>query len=199
MKVVICLLAAVLSISTAFQVPTIPGSRAVSQKECRHHRYPTFLRAEGGDDNADLLFVKSTLETQYPNFYKILSKNDAVWKALANAEGGGFTIFAPNAAAFAALGQNKWDQLLDARNLEQTEKIGAFHVIAETVTAEQLFNRYVCAASFPQEFGVLWTNLKGGTVFHSLITLAYYSWLFWSSLSILLLYQMKWWYPYISW
>ena len=143
MKNFICLLTVVSTcfLSTAFHVPTISSSRAIS-----HPRLPsTFLKAEGGggDDNADLLLVKSTLETQYPNFYKILSKNDAVWKALANAEGGGFTIFAPNAAAFAALGQQKWEQLLDARNLEQTEKIGAFHVIAETVTAEQLFNRYV--------------------------------------------------------
>ena len=110
-------------------------------------RQPSFLLADaggmGGEDSADLLLVKSTLEQNYPNFYQILQKNDAVWKALAGAEAGGFTIFAPNTAAFQALGQNKWDQLLDARNLEQTEKVGAYHVIAETVTADQLYNRYV--------------------------------------------------------
>ena len=97
----------------------------------------TFLRSEAAE-NQDLLIVKNFLKENYPAFSMILEKNDGVWKALGGAEGGGFTIFAPNAAAFE--GGNKKPQLLDPRNLETTEKIGAYHVIAEVVTADQLYN-----------------------------------------------------------
>ena len=64
--------------------------------------------------------------------------NDSIWKSLGGSTG--FTIFAPNAAAFSALGESKQGQLLDERNLETTQKIAAYHVIAETVTADDLFN-----------------------------------------------------------
>jgi len=52
----------------------------------------------------------------------------------------GFTIFAPNEAAFIDLGEKKLDQLGDVRNDEVTEKIASYHVILEPVTADELFN-----------------------------------------------------------
>lgn len=52
----------------------------------------------------------------------------------------GFTIFAPNEAAFAALGEKKQNSLGDVRNSEVTEKIALYHFILEPVTADQLFN-----------------------------------------------------------
>ncbi len=93
-----------------------------------------------GSDNEALLTVKSFLKENYPGLNLILEKNDSVWKALAGVEKGGFTIFAPNAAALATLGEGKQKQLSDPRNLETTQKVGAYHVIAETVSAEALFN-----------------------------------------------------------
>ena len=125
-----------MGLAQAFQASRIPSRRL--------HRFGTSaLRADETsdyEDNADLLLVKKTLEEEYPTFYQVVKLNDAVWKALAGVEGGGFTIFAPNQAAFQALGQGKVEQLLDPRNLEQAQKIGSFHVIAETVSADELFN-----------------------------------------------------------
>ena len=95
---------------------------------------------ETDDDSQDLLLVKNFLKDSYPSLNLILEKNDGVWKALGGAEGGGFTLFVPNAAAFEALDGSKKEQLLDPRNKETTEKIGAYHVIPEVVTAEQLYN-----------------------------------------------------------
>lgn len=88
--------------------------------------------------NEDLLIVKKHLEENYPAFFKLLNLNDSIWKALG--EGEGFTIFAPNTAAFTSLGDTKQEQLFDERNLETTQKVAAYHVIAESVTADDLFN-----------------------------------------------------------
>jgi uncharacterized surface protein with fasciclin (FAS1) repeats len=88
--------------------------------------------------NEDLLTVKNYLHDNYPALSKIVNLNDSIWKALG--EGEGFTIFAPNTAAFASLGDTKQEQLLDERNVETTQKIAAYHVIAEVVTADDLFN-----------------------------------------------------------
>jgi uncharacterized surface protein with fasciclin (FAS1) repeats len=88
--------------------------------------------------NEDLLTVKKYLHENYPALSKIVNLNDSIWKALG--EGEGFTIFAPNTAAFASLGDTKQEQLLDERNVETTQKIAAYHVIAEVVTADDLFN-----------------------------------------------------------
>ena len=98
------------------------------------------LRSSPESENESLLTVKAFLKENYPGFNMILEKNDSVWKALAGVDKEGFTIFAPNAGALVALGESKKQQLLDPRNLETTQKVGAYHVIAETVTAEQLFN-----------------------------------------------------------
>jgi len=52
----------------------------------------------------------------------------------------GYTVFAPNDDAFKALGDKKLMQLKDDRNREMAEKIAAYHVIAEQVTADALFD-----------------------------------------------------------
>lgn len=91
-------------------------------------------------DNEALLKVRAFLKDNYPGFNSILEQNDSIWKALAGVEQGGFTIFAPNAAALAALGEKRLQQLRDVRNLETIQKLGAYHIIAETVTADELFN-----------------------------------------------------------
>lgn len=105
------------------------------------HRPPPFVILKSSNsDSESLLTVKSFLKDNYPGFNAILELNDSIWKALAGVEEGGFTIFAPSATALQALGESKQKQLLDPRNLETTQKVGAYHVIAETVTADQLFN-----------------------------------------------------------
>eukprot|EP00957_Ditylum_brightwellii_P115079 8776729-Ditylum_brightwellii.AAC.1 len=65
--------------------------------------------------------------------------NEKVWKSV-RAAGAGCTIFAPNNAAFQNLGQKKLDQIADIRNSETVEKMGAYHVVEEPVSAEALFN-----------------------------------------------------------
>ena len=65
--------------------------------------------------------------------------NNDVMKKVSKAERG-YTIFAPNEAAFKALGDKKCEQLEDIRNEEMVEKIAAYHCIDEPVTADQLFN-----------------------------------------------------------
>jgi uncharacterized surface protein with fasciclin (FAS1) repeats len=50
-----------------------------------------------------------------------------------------FTIFAPNEAAFAELGDKKVAQLGDPRNLETSNKVAAYHVVVDDfVTAERI-------------------------------------------------------------
>jgi uncharacterized surface protein with fasciclin (FAS1) repeats len=89
-------------------------------------------------ENADLILVKNYLADNYPALSVLLQKNDNVWKALGGSDKG-FTVFAPTAGAFSALGNDMLSQLADARNRETAEKISAYHVIAEVVTAEELF------------------------------------------------------------
>jgi uncharacterized surface protein with fasciclin (FAS1) repeats len=95
-------------------------------------------------DNQNLLEVRSFLEQNYPFFYTILDTNDQVWKAVGedNTDKGeyGFTIFAPSDNALQRLGETKVSQLIDPRNLETTQKIAGYHVIAEAVTSDQLYD-----------------------------------------------------------
>jgi uncharacterized surface protein with fasciclin (FAS1) repeats len=99
---------------------------------------------EPQQENQNLLAARSFLQQNYPYFYSILEKNDQVWKAIGedNPDAGeyGFTIFAPSDDAIRNLGETKQSQLLDPRNLETTQKLAGYHVIGETVTAEQIFN-----------------------------------------------------------
>lgn len=79
------------------------------------------------------------LSANHPSFSSLLSKNGDVAKKVLKSESG-FTIFAPNESAFADLGEKRRSQLDDVRNDEVTEKIASYHVIAEPVTSDQLFN-----------------------------------------------------------
>jgi len=96
------------------------------------------------EENQNLLAVRSFLQESYPFFYSILELNDAIWKAIGEDDTDkgefGFTIFVPSDAAFQNLGETRQAQLMDPRNLETTQKIAGYHVIGETVTADQLFN-----------------------------------------------------------
>ncbi len=100
------------------------------------------------ENNQDLLIARGFLQETYPSFYAILNTNDEVWKAIGTGRGDldagqaqrGFTVFAPNEAAIRALGEKKQSQLMDARNLETTQRIAGYHVIGEVVTPDQLYN-----------------------------------------------------------
>eukprot|EP00584_Thalassiosira_punctigera_P025577 CAMPEP_0172553948 /NCGR_PEP_ID=MMETSP1067-20121228/52494_1 /TAXON_ID=265564 ORGANISM="Thalassiosira punctigera, Strain Tpunct2005C2" /NCGR_SAMPLE_ID=MMETSP1067 /ASSEMBLY_ACC=CAM_ASM_000444 /LENGTH=208 /DNA_ID=CAMNT_0013342227 /DNA_START=56 /DNA_END=682 /DNA_ORIENTATION=+ len=83
--------------------------------------------------------VDDFLAANYPSCSYLLSKTGDSLKKIIKAEVG-FTIFAPNEAAFADLGEKKREQLDDVRNDEVTEKIASYHVILEPVTADMLFN-----------------------------------------------------------
>lgn len=93
-------------------------------------------------NNDDLLQIREFLQSNYPAFYSLLDKNEDVWKAIGETEEGnevGFTVFVPSDEALQNLGEDKQNQLLDDRNLETTQKIAAYHVIGEPVTAEALY------------------------------------------------------------
>ena len=83
--------------------------------------------------------LEQTLQQYFPAFVELVEKNEALWKALRESDEEGWTIFAPNNAAFEALGEKKLSQLSDVRNLETNEKIGLYHAIGEIVTPEALF------------------------------------------------------------
>lgn len=123
------ILALLATLSNAFQVNH--GSFARPSRSATTRLYES-------TESADLILVKTYLADNYPAFSPLLQKNDDVWKALGGSAEG-FTVFAPNAAAFDALGADMVSQLADPRNRETAEKITAYHVIAEVVKAEELF------------------------------------------------------------
>lgn len=111
--------------SGAFQMPaTNTYRRSVSLYES--------VGAVGGNQ------MELFLAEYFPEFNKLLSKNEKVWKELKTAEAG-YTLFAPNSEAFKKLGDQKLQQLADPRNDELVEKIGSYHAINEPVTAQQIF------------------------------------------------------------
>lgn len=83
--------------------------------------------------------VEDYLAANYPSSSALLSKNGDTMKAIIKSPVG-FTIFAPNEAAFAELGEKRQGQLDDIRNVEVTAKVASYHVILEPVTADELFN-----------------------------------------------------------
>ena len=93
-------------------------------------------KEEGSTSDADKN-VESFLKAQYPRFYSLLSKNPEVWKAV-NESKTGSTFFAPSAEVFESLGDKKQQQMKDERNLEQVEKLGAYHVIAGEAVGEEI-------------------------------------------------------------
>lgn len=113
-----CLTASLLAASLAFNSP-------------QHHRLPT--RCLGAADDAQDFISKN-----HPQAFGLISKNNDAMKAI-NKSDSGFTVFAPNQKAFDSLGEKKRGQLQDVRNEEVTEKIAAYHVIAEPVTDKMLF------------------------------------------------------------
>ena len=98
----------------------------------QHQRIPTHCKG-AADDAQD--YISKT----HPGAFSLLSKNNDAMKAI-NKSTAGFTVFAPNEKAFESLGEKKRSQLQDVRNEEVTEKIAAYHVIAEPVTDKMLFN-----------------------------------------------------------
>jgi uncharacterized surface protein with fasciclin (FAS1) repeats len=128
--------------------------------------------------NNDVGEIQSFLESNYPDFYRIVAKNEGVWKALGDAES--YSLFATNAQAFDALGDKKRSQLEDPRNLETVEKMGLFHCVSERVTADDLFNSggvITLGGTVPVErsksggiFGVGGTDDGGVTVGGSRVT-----------------------------
>lgn len=95
------------------------------------------LSSEAQGEQNDLEFF---LAKNYPSFYKLVMKpNEKVVKTLRKNADFGFTLFVPNEAAFAKLGQKKVNQLEDIRNLETASKISDYHTVGdETVSLDVL-------------------------------------------------------------
>ncbi|CAB9525048.1 expressed unknown protein [Seminavis robusta] len=87
--------------------------------------------------------IESVIQDNYPEFYSLLSKNENVFTQLQDAydDSSGYTIFAPNSAAFAALEDKKRQQLDDPRNLETAQKMGLYHIVAEEALSMTQLNR----------------------------------------------------------
>ena len=96
-----------------------------------------FMSQETAVSSSD---IEDYLNIKFPAFMEVLSKNEKACKVLRESGSGGFTVFAPNDQAFVALGESKVASLGDPRNLETVEKIGSYHVINESVSANALFN-----------------------------------------------------------
>jgi uncharacterized surface protein with fasciclin (FAS1) repeats len=117
--------------ASAFQTTKMPAT-------CRPTRNsPTLLRESKEETGRT---VESFMSEKYPEFKALLMQNQTMWKSIQEAEVDGCTIFCPTLAAIEALGEKKRKQLKDERNLETTQKIGAYHVIlSDAVPANQLF------------------------------------------------------------
>mmetsp|Transcript_2146 Transcript_2146/g.4499 ORF Transcript_2146/g.4499 Transcript_2146/m.4499 type:complete len:210 (+) Transcript_2146:1454-2083(+) len=87
----------------------------------------------------DLLTVRSFIEEYYPSFHALIDQNDEAWKKMSDSMDG-YTFFVPSENAFAELGEKKNEQLQDIRNQETIFKIGAYHLIPEVVTFDDLYN-----------------------------------------------------------
>jgi len=134
-KAIMMLLYALLPFSLLFTSTAFQGS---TTGICR--RSKTFLRSTTPEETSEISNVEKFLNLKYPEFLTLLSKNEQAMKLLRESNNDGYTIFAPNAQAFADLGDKKRQQLEDPRNLETAEKMGAYHVIdEEAITAERLY------------------------------------------------------------
>lgn len=97
-----------------------------------------FSAAEESSETAPIT-MESVLRENYPEYHKLLSKNEKLLQELEGDNKNGFTLFAPSSAAFQALGEKKLAQLEDPRNLETAQKMGLCHVIpAETLSFTDL-------------------------------------------------------------
>jgi Fasciclin domain len=91
--------------------------------------------------------VESYVQEQHAIFWNlVLSKNDALWKALRESassnlsNNAGITLFCPTNEAMKALGEARLRQLADDRNYETVLRMGEFHAVSEPVSADVLFN-----------------------------------------------------------
>ena len=115
----------------AFQSPATTPTKLTSRALSSSSRLS--MSEEGTD-------IEAYLSERYPAFMTVLSRNEKACKVLRESGSVGFTVFAPNDEAIAALGESKVSALGDVRNTETIEKIGAYHVINEPVRADALFN-----------------------------------------------------------
>ena len=91
-------------------------------------------KADEPEDDVKNAKLEVFLEKKFPSFHGFL--NDSMRKAIKE---GSVTIFAPNEAAFEALGKKRLVQIEDPRNLETREKMGSYHVIPQqTISAIEL-------------------------------------------------------------
>jgi uncharacterized surface protein with fasciclin (FAS1) repeats len=106
----------------------------------------TTTRLAAESTTSAVSMVESYVQEQHPLFWNlVLSKNDALWKALrentASSNGNdGITLFCPTNEAMTALGEQRLRQLADDRNYETVLRMGEFHAVSEPVSADVLFN-----------------------------------------------------------
>lgn len=81
--------------------------------------------------------VEACLNDEFPAFAALVFQNKGLWRGLK--DDAGYTVLAPNESVFAALDEKQRAQLTDPRNGEINEKIGAFHVINDPVSKEDLY------------------------------------------------------------
>ena len=81
--------------------------------------------------------VEACLNDEFPSFAALVFQNEELWRGLR--DGSGYTVLAPNEAAFNALDEKRRAQLKDPRNGEVVEQIGAYHVISDPVSKDDLY------------------------------------------------------------
>ena len=81
--------------------------------------------------------VEACLNDEFPSFAALVFQNEELWRGLR--DGSGYTVLAPNEAAFNKLEDKRRSQLKDPRNGEVVEQIGAYHVISDPVSKDDLY------------------------------------------------------------
>jgi uncharacterized surface protein with fasciclin (FAS1) repeats len=132
------------ALATSLSGPPAAAAFQISSGASRVNDRPSPLCLSSEGDQAgepetyDTRAMELFLSQKYPAFMQLLS-NQQIWTDLRNGDGG-YTIFAPNNAAFDDMGEKKLMQLRDPRNLEATEKIAQYHAIASPVTSKEIFD-----------------------------------------------------------
>jgi len=110
------------------------------QSQCTATTFQSTRLFASGDDATSTADIEGFLKEQYPAFMMLLQSNEKACKVLRESTASGFTVFAPTEKVFVDLGESMVSKLGDPRNFETAEKIGAYHVINEAVSADALFN-----------------------------------------------------------
>lgn len=92
-------------------------------------------------DSRKQISMESLVRDNYPDFYKLLTKNENIFQQLEKDHGGCYTIFAPNAQAFENLGEKRRMQLDDPRNVETAQKMGLYHIVGGEALSITNLNR----------------------------------------------------------